>query len=63
MHLRLVIKTSLYKRVFCDLHLKVEYKSSDGCENVMVDEYGWFDSSSTTLPVIFNIIHSTISFL
>ena len=62
-HLRLVIKTSLYKRVFCDVHLKVEFKSSDGCESVMVDEYGLLDSSCSKLLVIFNIIHSTISFL
>ena len=62
MHLRLVIKTSLYKRVFCDIHLKVELKFSDGCLKVMVDDCELFDCSCSTLPIVFNLIHSTISF-
>ena len=62
MHLRLVIMTSLNKSVFLDLHLKVELKSSVGCANVTVDECESFDCSCSTLPKIFNLIHSIISF-
>ena len=61
MHLRLVIMTSLNKSVFLDLHLKVELKSSVGCVKVMVDECESLDCSCSTLPKIFNLIHSTTS--
>ena len=50
------------KSVLLDLHLKVELKSSVGCVKVMVDECESFDCSCSTLPKIFNLIHSTISF-
>ena len=63
MHLRLVIMTSLNKSVFLDLHLKVELKSSVGCVKVMVDKCESLDCSCSTLPKIFNLIHSTMSFL
>ena len=59
-HLRLVTVTSLYKRVFLDIHLKMEIKSSLGFAKVMVDKYELFDCSCSTVPEI--LIHSTISF-
>ena len=40
----------------------MELKSSDGCAKLMVDECELFDCSCSTVPVIFNLIHSTISF-
>ena len=61
-HLRLVTVTSLYKRVFLDIHLKMEMKSSLGFANVMVGRYELFDCSCSTVPEIFSLIHSTISF-
>ena len=57
-HLRLVTVTSLYKRVFLDIHLKIEVKSSLGFAKVMVDKL--FDCSCSTVAEI--LIHSTISF-
>ena len=61
-HLRLVTVTSLYKRVFLDMHLKMELKSSLGFAKVMVDEYESSDCPCSTVPEIFNLIHFTISF-
>ena len=61
-YLRLVTVISLYKRVFLDMHLKMEVKSSLGFEKVMVDKYELFDCSCSTVPEIFSLFHSTISF-
>ena len=61
-HLRLVTVTSLYKRVLLDIHLKMEMKSSVAFEKVIVGKYELFNCSCSTVPEIFSLIHSTISF-
>ena len=40
----------------------MEMKSSLGFEKVMVGKYELFDCSCSTVPEVFSLIHSTISF-